>query len=145
MLVAPCRHVNTVPTCGRAIGWAGAFRPTALTARSCAIRSSTAVGAGEAAAFRGAVREGEGFGGHLVIEGLLLVLVGIALIVATVMVLRSARIRGRLESGNASVRSLLRLESMEQETFVRLFEMGIYVGMCLGSLLVILGVFVALA
>ncbi len=79
------------------------------------------------------------------IEGLLLVLVGVGLIGAMVMVLRSARIRDRLESGNASVRSLLRLEPVEQEMFVRQFEVGIYVGMCLGSLFVILGVFVAIA
>ena len=79
------------------------------------------------------------------IKGLLLVLVGVGLIVAMVMVLRSARIRDQLESVNASVRSLLRLEPAEQETFVRQFEVGIYVGMCLGLLLVILGVFVAVA
>ena len=79
------------------------------------------------------------------IEGLLLALVGVGLIVAMVMVLRSARIRDRVESGNASVRSLLRLEPQEQEIFVRRFEVGIYVGMCLGSLLVVLGLFVALA
>ena len=79
------------------------------------------------------------------IEGLLLALVGVALIVAMVMVLRSARIRDRLESGNASARSLLRLEPVEQQTFVRQFEVAIYVGMCLGSLLLILGVFVAVA
>ena len=33
----------------------------------------------------------------------------------------------------------------EQERFVRQFEVGIYVGMCVGLLLVILGVFVAVA
>ena len=76
-------------------------------------------------------------------EGLLLALVGVGLIVALVMVLRSARIRDRVESGNASVRSLLRLEPVEQEIFVRQFEVGIYAEMCLGCLLVILGVFVA--
>jgi hypothetical protein len=80
-----------------------------------------------------------------VIEGSLLVLVGIGLIVAMVMVLRSSRVRDWLESRNTSVRSLLRLEPVEQETFVRQFEVGIYAGMCLGSLLVILGVFVAVA
>ena len=79
------------------------------------------------------------------IEGLLFALVGVGLIVAMVLVLRSARIREQLESGNASVRSLLRLEQQEQETFVREFEVGIYVGMCVGLLLVILGVFVAVA
>ena len=79
------------------------------------------------------------------IEGLLLVLVGIGLIVAMVLVLRSARIRDWLESRNTSVRSLLRLEPVEQERFVRQFEVGIYAGMCFGSLLVILGVFVAAA
>ncbi len=79
------------------------------------------------------------------IEGLLLALGGVGLIVTMVMVLRSARIRDRLECCNASVRSLLRLEAAEQETFIRQFEVGIYVGMCLGSLLVILGVFVAVA
>ncbi len=79
------------------------------------------------------------------IEGLLLALVGVGLIVTMVMVLRSARIRDRLESGNASVRSLLRLEAVEKEAFIRHFEVGIYVGMCLGSLLVILGVFAAVA
>ena len=83
--------------------------------------------------------------GHVVIEGLLFALVGVGLIVAMVVVLRSERIRDRLESGNASVRSLLRLGQQEQETFVREFEVAIYVGMCVGLLLVILGVFVAVA
>jgi hypothetical protein len=78
-----------------------------------------------------------------VIEGLLLALAGVALIVALVLVLRSTRIRDRVESGNARARSLLRLEPQEQEPFVRQFEVGIYAGMCLGCLLVILGVFVA--
>jgi hypothetical protein len=80
-----------------------------------------------------------------VIAGSLLVLVGIGLIVAMVVVLRSARSRDWLESRNTSVRSLLRLEPVQQEAFVRQFEVGIYAGMCLGSLLVILGMFVAVA
>jgi hypothetical protein len=79
-----------------------------------------------------------------VIQGLLLVLAGVGLIVAMVMVLRSARVRDRVDRGNASLRSLLRLKPLEPETLIRRFEVGIYVGMCFGSLLVILGVFVAL-
>ena len=78
------------------------------------------------------------------IEGLLLSLAGLGLIIVLVMVLRSRRIRDRLESANASIRSVLRLQPVEQETFVRQFEVGIYLGMCVGLLLVILGVFVAL-
>ena len=79
------------------------------------------------------------------ISGLVLTLVGLGLISAMVIVLRSARIRDRLESGNASFRAQLRLQPVEQETFVRQFEVGIYVGMCFGSLLVIVGIFVAIA
>ncbi len=78
------------------------------------------------------------------IEGLLLSLAGLGLIIVLVMVLRSRRIRDRLESANASIRSVLRFQPVEQETFVRQFEVGIYLGMCVGLLLVILGVFVAL-
>lgn len=78
------------------------------------------------------------------IQGLLLVLAGVGLIVAMVIVLRSARVRDRVDRGNASFRSLLRLKPVEHETLIRQFEVGIYVGMCFGSLLVILGVFVVL-
>jgi hypothetical protein len=78
-----------------------------------------------------------------VIQGLLLTLAGLGLIVALVIVLRSSRIRGHVERANASLRSLLRLQPVEQETFVRQFEVGIYFGLCFGSLLMILGMFVA--
>jgi hypothetical protein len=78
-----------------------------------------------------------------VIEGALLILVGLGLIAAMVLVLRSARLRDRVEGVNARVRSLLRLQPVNQGTFVRQFELGIYLGMCFGSLLLILGIFVA--
>jgi hypothetical protein len=77
------------------------------------------------------------------IQATVLVLVGAAVIVVMVLVLRSGRIRDRVYRGSSGVRSLLRLSAAEPETFDRQFEMGIYFGMCLGAVVALLGVLVA--
>jgi hypothetical protein len=73
----------------------------------------------------------------------LLVAAGAALVVGLVVVLRSRRAREGLYHADARVRSATRLGPAEPEVFVRRFELGVYVGMCLGLALVFLGLVVA--
>lgn len=77
------------------------------------------------------------------IESLLLILLGVALVAGLLLVLRSDRLRERLSRGNASLRALARLRPVAPEVFDRQFEAGIYVGMCLGVLIGLVGVLTA--
>lgn len=80
-----------------------------------------------------------------VIEGLLLVLAGVGLVVAMVVALRSDRIRHRAYKANAGLRSLSRVRPADPETLARQFEAGIYVGMCVGAVVALVGVLVAVS
>ena len=73
----------------------------------------------------------------------LLVAAGVGLVVGLVVVLRSRRAREGLYHADARVRNAARLAPAQPEVFVRRFEVGIYVGMCLGLALVFLGLVVA--
>ncbi len=77
------------------------------------------------------------------IEGLLLIVLGLALIALLVVVLRSERARRLAYRAAEGLRSLARLRPVDPETFSRQLEAGIYVGMCVGALLVILGALTA--
>jgi hypothetical protein len=79
-----------------------------------------------------------------VIAGVLLILLGIALVAVLLRALRSERIRQGASRGNASLRSLARMDPGDPETIGRQFEAGIYFGLCLGVLMVILGLLTAL-
>jgi len=78
-----------------------------------------------------------------VIEGLLLVLVGVGLVVGLFLAFRSADVRDRLYRSDLRLRERVRVQPAEPEAFVRHFEMAIYGGMCLGGVLALLGVLVA--
>jgi hypothetical protein len=60
-----------------------------------------------------------------------------------IFILRSARARERLYRFDAGLRARAGRNPLEPEVFVRRFEAGIYVVMCLGTALILLGVVVA--
>jgi hypothetical protein len=69
----------------------------------------------------------------------------VGLVVALVVVLRSRQAREGLYHADARFRRAVRLGPAEPQVFVRRFELGVYVGMCLGLALVFLGLVVAAA
>ena len=73
----------------------------------------------------------------------LLVAAGVGLVVGMIVVLRSRRAREGLYHADERVRRVARLGPAEPQVFIRRFEVGIYLGMCLGLALVFLGVVVA--
>src|SRR5262245_30859594 len=69
----------------------------------------------------------------------ILLVSGIALVVITILVLRSRRARARLYELDAQFRG----GPAEPDVFIRRFELGIYCAMCFGLALALLGLVVA--
>ena len=77
--------------------------------------------------------------GPVVIAGVLLILIGVGLVVALVFVLRSRALQRSLFRGSVGFRARVHVKQVEPEVFTRQLEAGIYVGLCLGTVIAILG------